>query len=114
MSAPASRVDRATRGGRFAAGLPAPVGRDEARLRAFAVARTHSRLVRFLRVAAPVGLIVGVAALIVGAPAVGGALFLVDRLIGDRVSRFASVHYRVEGPWKEPRITFVKPFEKSR
>jgi lipopolysaccharide export system protein LptC len=60
-------VDRATRGGRFAAGLPAPVGRDEARLRAFAVARTHSRLVRFLRVAAPVGLIVGVAALIVGA-----------------------------------------------
>jgi uncharacterized protein YhdP len=37
------------------------------------------------------------AALIIGAPAVGGALFLVDRLIGDRVARFASVHYRVEG-----------------
>ncbi|MHC6227198.1 YhdP family protein [Pseudomonas sp. X10] len=54
------------------------------------------------------------AALIVGAPAIGGALFLVDRLIGDRVARYASVHYRVEGPWKEPRITFVKPFEKSR
>jgi uncharacterized protein (TIGR02099 family) len=52
------------------------------------------------------------AALIVGAPAVGGALFLVDRLIGDRVSRFASVHYRVEGPVKEPKITFVKPFDK--
>ena len=49
-----------------------------------------------------------------GAAAGGGALFLVDRLIGDRVSRFASVHYRVEGPVKEPRITFVKPFEKSR
>jgi uncharacterized protein YhdP len=32
------------------------------------------------------------AALIIGAPAVGGALFLVDRLIGDRVARFASVH----------------------
>ncbi|MEJ5863819.1 YhdP family protein [Pseudomonas farsensis] len=52
------------------------------------------------------------AALIVGAPAVGGALFLVDRLIGDRVSRFASVHYRVDGPIKEPKITFVKPFDK--
>ncbi|MFT0867026.1 YhdP family protein [Pseudomonas sp. CAM1A] len=52
------------------------------------------------------------AALIVGAPAVGGALFLVDRLIGDRVARFASVHYRVEGPVKEPKITFVKPFDK--
>lgn len=55
-----------------------------------------------------------IAALIVGAPAIGGALFLVDRLLGDRVARFASVQYRVEGPWKEPRITYMKPFEKYR
>lgn len=54
------------------------------------------------------------AALIVGAPAIGGALFLVDRLLGDRVARYASVHYRVEGPWKEPKISFIKPFEKNR
>ncbi|MBK4989893.1 YhdP family protein [Pseudomonas sp. S36] len=67
-----------------------------------------------LQVSLPVTNNLPLAALIVGAPAVGGALFLVDRLIGDRVSRIASVHYRVEGPWKEPRITFVKPFEKSR
>lgn len=53
-----------------------------------------------------------IAALIVGAPAVGGALFLIDKLIGDRVSRFASVQYKVEGPWKDPKITFDKPFEK--
>ncbi|NIF28777.1 TIGR02099 family protein [Pantoea sp. Tr-811] len=65
-----------------------------------------------LQVSLPVTNNLPLAALIVGAPAVGGALFLVDRLIGDRVSRFASVHYRVEGPWKEPRITFVKPFDK--
>ena len=49
-------------------------------------------------------------ALIVGAPAVGGALFLIDKLIGDRVARFASVKYTVKGPWKEPKITFDKPF----
>lgn len=65
-----------------------------------------------LQVTLPVTNNLPLAALIVGAPAVGGALFLVDRLIGDRVSRFASVHYRVEGPVKEPRITFVKPFDK--
>ncbi|WP_414156404.1 YhdP family protein [Pseudomonas sp. BNK-30] len=65
-----------------------------------------------LQVSLPVTNNLPLAALIVGAPAVGGALFLVDRLIGDRVSRFASVHYRIEGPWKEPRITFVKPFNK--
>ncbi|WP_332772936.1 YhdP family protein [Pseudomonas sp. ESBL1] len=65
-----------------------------------------------LQVTLPVTNNLPLAALIVGAPAVGGALFLVDRLIGDRVSRFASVNYRIEGPWKEPRMTFVKPFEK--
>ncbi|AZF51337.1 putative exported protein [Pseudomonas sp. R4-34-07] len=53
-----------------------------------------------------------IAALIVGAPAIGGALFLIDKLIGDRVSRFASVQYTVQGPWKDPKITFDKPFEK--
>ncbi|NBF02411.1 TIGR02099 family protein [Pseudomonas sp. Fl5BN2] len=51
-----------------------------------------------------------IAALIVGAPAVGGALFLIDKLIGDRVARFASVKYNVKGPWKEPKITLDKPF----
>jgi uncharacterized protein (TIGR02099 family) len=55
-----------------------------------------------------------IAALIVGAPAIGGALFLVDKLLGDRVARFASVQYKVEGPWKEPKLTFDKPFEKPQ
>ena len=55
-----------------------------------------------------------IAALIVGAPAIGGALFLVDKLLGDRVSRFASVQYKVEGPWKDPKLTFDKPFQKSQ
>ncbi|MBM7061560.1 TIGR02099 family protein [Pseudomonas sp. UL073] len=54
-----------------------------------------------------------IAALIVGAPAVGGALFVVDKLLGDKVSRFASVQYNVRGPWKSPQITLAKPFEKS-
>lgn len=53
-----------------------------------------------------------IAALIVGAPAVGGALFVVDKLLGDKVSRFASVQYHVRGPWKSPQITLAKPFEK--
>ncbi|MEG1041340.1 MAG: YhdP family protein [Pseudomonas sp.] len=65
-----------------------------------------------LQVSLPVTNNLPLAALIVGAPAVGGALFLVDRLLGDRVARYASVHYRVEGPVKEPKISFVKPFDK--
>ena len=54
-----------------------------------------------------------IAALLVGAPAVGGALFLLNKLIGDQVSRFASVQYSIQGPWTDPKITFDKPFEKK-
>ncbi|WP_248914334.1 YhdP family protein [Pseudomonas moorei] len=63
-----------------------------------------------LMVTLPVTNNLPIAALIVGAPAVGGALFLIDKLIGDRVARFASVKYTVKGPWKEPKITYDKPF----
>jgi len=67
MSAPALRVDGAARSRNFSVGRASPLGRDEARLRAFAAARRHSRLVRFLRVASPIGLIGGVAVLVLGA-----------------------------------------------
>lgn len=62
-----------------------------------------------LRVTLPISSNV-MAVLLVGAPAVGGALFVVDKLLGNRVSRFASVKYRVEGSWQEPKITYDKPF----
>lgn len=54
------------------------------------------------------------AALIVGAPAIGGALFVVDKLLGDKVARFASVQYDVKGGLQNPEITFDKPFEKPQ
>ena len=53
------------------------------------------------------------AALLVGGPAAGGAMFLLNKLIGDQVSRFASVQYSIQGPWNDPKITFDKPFEKN-
>ncbi len=65
-----------------------------------------------LLVTLPVSNNLPLAALIVGAPAVGGALFVVDKLLGDKVARFATVQYSVEGPWQAPKITFDKPFEK--
>ena len=54
------------------------------------------------------------AALIVGAPAIGGALFVADKLLGDKVARFASVQYEVKGPLQDPDISFDKPFEKPQ
>ena len=66
-----------------------------------------------LLVSLPVSTNLPMAALIIGAPAVGGALFLVDKLLGDRVSRLISVKYRVEGPLKDPKLSFDRPFDKS-
>ncbi|SFP87707.1 YhdP family protein [Pseudomonas borbori] len=67
-----------------------------------------------LLVTLPVSNNLPLAALIVGAPAIGGALFVVDKLLGDRVARFASVQYDVKGRWQDPQISFDKPFEKPR
>ena len=50
--------------------------------------------------------------MIVGAPAIGGALFIADKLLGDRVARFASVQYDVKGTLHDPQLKFDKPFEK--
>lgn len=74
----------------------------------------NERIDAKLLVTLPVTNNLPLAALIVGAPAVGGALFVVDKLLGDRVARFASVQYDVKGPLQDPEISFDKPFEKPQ
>ena len=51
------------------------------------------------------------AAIIAGAPQVGGVLFLVDRILGDKVARFASVRYRISGSWQQPSVDFDRAFD---
>ena len=75
---------------------------------------TTDRIDAKLLVTLPVTNNLPLAALIVGAPAIGGALFIADKLLGDRVARFASVQYDVTGPLKSPDISFDKPFEKPQ
>lgn len=67
-----------------------------------------------LLVTLPVSNNLPIAALIVGAPAIGGALFVADKLFGDKVARLASVQYDVEGSLQDPKISFDKPFEKPK
>lgn len=74
----------------------------------------NERIDAKLLVTLPVTNNLPLAALIVGAPAIGGALFVVDKLLGDRVARFASVQYDVKGPMQDPEISFDKPFEKPQ
>ncbi|MCG6656475.1 DUF3971 domain-containing protein [Halomonas campisalis] len=58
-----------------------------------------------LGVTVPVSRNLALAAVIAGAPVVGGALFIADRLFGGAIDRVTRIHYRVRGPWDAPQIT---------
>lgn len=45
------------------------------------------------------------AAVLAGAPAVGGALFIINRVLGNRMDRLASVRYHIEGPLDKPKVS---------
>ena len=51
------------------------------------------------------------AALIAGAPQIGGVLFLADKILGDKVARFASVKYKISGDWQQPTVEFDRAFD---
>lgn len=57
-----------------------------------------------MNVALPVTSNVPLAALMLGAPQVGGAVWLVDKLLGEPLSSITSVDYKVRGTWDNPKI----------
>lgn len=57
-----------------------------------------------LSVTLPVSNNLSIAAIIAGAPAIGGAIFVVDKIIGDKFSSVATVNYTVTGDWENPDI----------
>ncbi|MFO8045164.1 MAG: YhdP family protein [Halomonas sp.] len=58
-----------------------------------------------LEVTVPISRNLPLAAVVAGAPMVGGALFIADRLFGDAIDRVTRIHYRVQGPWTAPQIS---------
>lgn len=58
-----------------------------------------------LGVTLPISQSLPIAALAVGAPIVGGALFIADQLFGDTMDQATTIHYRVRGPWTSPQVT---------
>ncbi|WP_447955737.1 YhdP family phospholipid transporter [Vreelandella sp. EE7] len=62
-----------------------------------------------LGVTLPVSQTLPLAAVAVGAPAVGAALFVADQLFGEPLNRATTLHFRVQGPWTSPRVTLEGP-----
>ncbi|WP_020683095.1 YhdP family protein [Marinobacterium rhizophilum] len=48
------------------------------------------------------------AAVLLGAPQVAGAVFLIDKLIGDKLEKVTSIRYRVSGGWDDPEVSIMR------
>ncbi len=57
-----------------------------------------------MKVELPLTSNVPLAALMLGAPQVGGAVWLVDKLLGSPLSSITSVDYKVSGTWTDPKM----------
>ncbi|WLQ14578.1 YhdP family protein [Hahella aquimaris] len=53
------------------------------------------------------------AAVLVGAPQVGGALFLIDKLLGDPLSRMTSATYKIKGTLDNPEVSLQQIFDNT-
>ena len=52
------------------------------------------------------------AALLMGAGApIGGALFVLDKILGDPLSKLTSASYGVTGTWDDPRVDLRRVFD---
>ncbi|MBV1787308.1 TIGR02099 family protein [Marinobacterium sp. D7] len=57
-----------------------------------------------MEVVLPLASNVPFAAVLLGAPQVAGAVFLIDKLIGDKLERVTTLKYRISGDWSEPQV----------
>lgn len=49
---------------------------------------------------------------LLGQPQIAGAVFLIDKLIGDKLEKFTTLKYRLQGSWLEPEVN-VPPVNKA-
>ncbi len=54
------------------------------------------------------------AAILVGAPQVGGALYLIDKLLGEPLSSLTSATYEIKGTFQKPEMKLKQIFDQSR
>ncbi len=63
-----------------------------------------------------IGTSVAIAGAVAGGPAVGAAVFVLNRLSGGAIDRFGSFQYRVTGPWSDPVLQPIgwEPFAQGQ
>lgn len=57
-----------------------------------------------LRVSVPLTSNLTIAAIAAGAPLIGGAVYLADKALGNRLEKLTAVRYRITGAWSKPTV----------
>jgi len=54
------------------------------------------------------------ASVLLGAPQVGGAIYLVEKALGTKLIKVGKTSYRIEGSFDDPQISLIPPFSKKK
>ncbi|MDC3058184.1 DUF3971 domain-containing protein [Litorivicinus sp.] len=54
------------------------------------------------------------ASVLLGAPQVGGAIYLVEKALGKKLMRVGKTSYRIEGSFDDPQVSLIPPFSKKK
>lgn len=54
------------------------------------------------------------ASVLLGAPQVGGAIYLVEKALGTKIIKVGKTDYRIEGSFADPQVSLVPPFSNKK
>ncbi|MGB2318314.1 MAG: YhdP family protein, partial [Litorivicinaceae bacterium] len=54
------------------------------------------------------------ASILLGAPQVGGAIYLVEKALGTKIIKVGKTNYRIEGSFDDPQVVLISPFSKKK
>ena len=54
------------------------------------------------------------ASVLLGAPQVGGAIYLVEKALGKKLIKVGKTSYRIEGSFDDPQVSLIPPFIKKK
>lgn len=54
------------------------------------------------------------ASVLLGAPQVGGAIYLVEKALGTKIIKVGKTDYRIEGSFDDPQVSLIPPFSKKK
>lgn len=70
------------------------------------------QLDKTISVSVPLGSNLTIGAALLGAPHVAGALFIFDKVMGDRIDKMTRIAYTLTGDWKDPQLNLLNPADR--